>query len=82
VALEEFIYRLEQGKADEVFRFKYAEVDKSTYNAGDDDFDSINRATNLVRGKYSPYLAVFSSQELDTSELYNIYAKGNRFNVK
>ena len=82
VALDDYIYRLEQGKADEVYRFKYAEIDKSTYNAGDEDFDAVNRATNLVRGKYSPYLAVFSSQELDTSELYNIYAKGNRFNVR
>lgn len=82
VALEEFIYRLEQGKANEVFRFKYAEIDKSNYNAGEEDFDAINSATNLVRGKYSPYLAVFSSEELDTSELYNIYVKGNRFNVR
>lgn len=82
VAIEDCIYRLEKGKSDEVFRFKYAEIDKSAYNSGDEDFDAINAATNLVRGNYSPYLAIYSNNKLDTSELYNIYAKGSRTNVK
>ena len=80
VAIEDYIYKLEKGKAEEVFRFKYAEVDKSSYNAGDEDFDAINAATNLVRGKYSPFLAIYSANELNTSELYNIYSKGTRNN--
>ena len=80
VAINDYIYKLEKGKAEEVFRFKYAEIDKSSYNAGDEDFDAINAATNLVRGKYSPYLAIYSASKLDTSELYNIYSKGTRNN--
>jgi hypothetical protein len=39
----------------------------------DDDFDKVNSATNIIRGKYSPYVAVYSTKELDTSCLYNIY---------
>jgi hypothetical protein len=36
--------------------------------------DSINNASNLVRGIYSPYLAIYSnSGELETGCLYNIY---------
>ena len=30
-------------------------------------------ASNLVRGVYSPYLAVYSASPLDTSAMYNIY---------
>ena len=74
VAIQDKVFRLEIGEAEEAFRFKYAEVDSGTYNAGDNDFDSINEATNLVRGKYSPYLAIYSnSGELETGCLYNIY---------
>ena len=74
VAIKDKIFRLEIGETEEAFRFKYAEVDNSTYNVGEDNFDKINEATNLVRGKYSPYLAIYSnSGKLETGCLYNIY---------
>ena len=74
VAIEDKIFRLEVGEAEEAYKFKYAEIDNGTYNAGDEDMDSINNASNLVRGIYSPYLAIYSnSGELETGCLYNIY---------
>jgi len=60
------------GEAEEAFRFRYAEVDNGTYNAGDST-EIANNATNLVRGKFSPYLAIYCNRKLNTSELYNIY---------
>ena len=73
VAINDQAFRLEIGETEEAFRFKYAEVDSGSYNAGDEDFDAINEATNIVRGKYSPYLAIYSSSKLETGVLYNIY---------
>lgn len=74
VALEDKIFKLEVGNAEEVFRFEYAEYsDSGSYNAGDEDFDSINNVSNLVRGMYSPYLAIYSNQQLKTGEYYYIY---------
>ena len=73
VAIQDKIYRLEIGETEEAFRFQYAEVDNGSYNAGEEDFDKINGATNIVRGKYSPYLAIYSnSGKLETGCLYNI----------
>ena len=73
VAIKNKIYRLEIGETEEAFRFKYAEVDNGNYDAGNEDTDKINEATNLVRGKYSPYLAIYSEQgTLKTGCLYNI----------
>lgn len=74
VAIQNRVYRLKVGQQEEAYRFKYAEVDNGVYNAGDEDFDKINKQTNLVRGAYSPYLAIYSnSGELETGCLYNIY---------
>ena len=73
VALNDQVYKLEKGETEEAFRFKYAEIDNGTYNAGDEDIEAINKATNLVRGKYSPFLAIYSESKLDTGKLYNIY---------
>ena len=72
VAIKDKVYRLEMGETEEAFRFAYAEVDNGTTNAGDEDTESINKAVNLVRGKYSPYLAIYSESKLNTSQLYNI----------
>ena len=72
IALDKTIFKLEIGKGEESYRFNYAQIDNGTYSAGDEDFDSINNATNIVRGKYSPYLAI-SGSTLDIGELYNIY---------
>lgn len=82
VALRNKTYKLNIGEAEEVYRFGYAEVDRSTYDAGDDDFDSINKATNIVRGKYSPYLAIYSQSSLNTGQLYNIYQYNPDLNQK
>jgi hypothetical protein len=75
VAIHDKIYKLEIGQTEEAYKFKYVEVDNSTYNAGDNDFDKINNSTNIVRGKYSPYLAIYNEEgsELKTGCLYNIY---------
>ena len=73
IALKNSIYKLEIGKAEEAYRFGYAQADNGQYNAGDEDFDKINSSTNIVRGKYSPYLAIQSGEILETGEIYNIY---------
>lgn len=73
IALKNSIYKLEIGKAEEAYRFGYAQTDNGQYNAGDEDFDKINNSTNIVRGKYSPYLAIQSNEILETGEIYNIY---------
>lgn len=74
VAIQDKVYKLTIGAQEESYRFEYAEVDNGVYNAGENDFDRVNESTNLVRGKYSPYLAIYSnSGELETGCLYNIY---------
>jgi len=72
IALGDYVFKLEMGKAEEVFRFKYAQEDNGVYNAGDADEDKVNKAANLVRGKYSPYLAIKASG-LIPGATYNIY---------
>lgn len=77
VALKDKVYRLEIGECEEAYRFRWAEVDNGTYNnTSKNSQKSVNEATNLVRGKYSPYLAIYSDSKLDTSCLYNIYQDG------
>ena len=74
VAINDKIYKLEKGKAEEAFRFEYAEVDTGTYSAGDDSAKkTVNDATNIVRGWYSPFVAVYSENSLKTGQLYAIY---------
>lgn len=74
VAINDKIYKLEKGKAEEAFRFEYAEVDTGTYSAGDDSAKkTVNDATNIVRGWYSPFVAVYSENSLQTGQLYAIY---------
>ena len=73
VAIKKSVYRLDIGKAQEAFRFSYAEEDNGTYDVGTTDFKSVNEATNIVRGTYSPYLAIYSESPLETSELYDVY---------
>ena len=82
VALRNKTYKLNIGEAEEAYRFEYAEIDNSTYDAGDDNFDNINNATNIVRGIYSPYLAIYSPMKLNTGELYNIYQNNPNYNQK
>ena len=79
VAIKNKTFRLEIGQAEESYKFKYVEVDNGTYNAGENDFDKINNSTNIVRGKYSPYLAIYNEEdsELETGCLYNIYKENS-----
>ena len=72
IALKDEIFKLEVGKAEEAFRFEYAQINNGEYNAGEEDFDKIREATNLIRGKYSPYLAIYGTS-LVPGEIYNIY---------
>ncbi len=80
VAIKDNIFRTEIGKAEEVYRFRAVEIDTTTYDAGKKTknnelvTDEVDKATNLVRGIYSPYLAVYSSKKLETNCLYNIYS--------
>ena len=76
VAIKDKVYRTEIGECEEAFRFQYCEVDSGVQDLGDDSVsqDDVNEATNIVRGVYSPYLAIYSDSKLSTSALYNIYA--------
>lgn len=74
IAIKNKTFKLEIGKCEEAYRFEYAEIDRGTYNAGDSSSENVNKATNIVRGKYSPYLAIYSSQKLSHNSLYNIYS--------
>jgi len=73
VAINDQTYKLEIGETEEAFRFEYAQYDNGVYDAGNEDWDKINGAPNVVRGKYSPYLAIYSENKLETGALYNIY---------
>jgi len=65
---------LEIGETEEVYRFGCAEIDSNSYDQGDNDTnDDVKNASNLVRGKFSPYLAIHSVSKLETGCLYNIY---------
>ena len=73
IAIKDKVYRLEMGETEEAFKFQFIEYDSGTYNAGDEDWDKINSSTNIVRGKFSPYLAIYSNSALDTDCMYEIY---------
>ena len=78
IAIHDKIFKLEMGTAEESYKFKYVEIDNSTYNAGGGSSSEVDSATNIVRGKYSPYLAIYSeSGELSTGCLYNIYKESS-----
>lgn len=79
VALKDEVFKLEMGSAEESFRFKWAEIDNGTYDFGNDnskgenkDKETVNGAKNLVRGVYSPYLAIYSTEQLEPGCIYNI----------
>ena len=96
VAIKDKVYRLEIGKTEEAYRFRYAGTNSGEYNIGgnkikieyyehtDDGYEhseqkvtpaqKASQASNIVRGKYSPYLAIYSeNSKLETGCLYNIY---------
>ena len=64
VAIQDKTYKLNIGVAEEAYRFGHAGNDTS----GKDN------ETNIVRGIYSPYLAIYSDGKLETGALYNIYS--------
>ena len=65
VAIQDKKYKLNIGVAEEAYRFGFAEIDTSS--------EKVEEQTNLVRGIYSPYLAIYSESVLSTGCLYNIY---------
>ncbi len=75
VAIKDKIFKTEIGRSEEAFRFEYCEIDSGVQDVGDDSVsqEDVNHATNVVRGIYSPYLAIYSESKLSTSVLYNIY---------
>lgn len=77
VAIKDKIFRLEIGETEEVYRFRSVGEDKISKDANKQDKSF--EAENLVRGKYSPYLAIYSENELDTSCMYNIYQDNFNF---
>ena len=78
VAIEDCIYRLEVGKTEEAYRYRFFGKDNSTFNTDDENgANNAFEAKNLVRGNYSPYLAIYSTSSLNTDCIYNIYAEKN-----
>ena len=75
VAIENCVYRLEMGKTEEAFRFRWVDVDNGSEDLGGNN--SQDEAHNLVRGKFSPYLAIYSNDKLEVNKLYNIYQDSN-----
>lgn len=83
VAIQDCIYRLEMGETEEAYRFRFAEIDNGAIEDSKDNsgVESTGKKKkkkyyyyNIVRGKYSPYLAIYSDKELNTCAIYNIYA--------
>ena len=92
VAIKDRKFRLEAGKCEEAYRFRYARKDLSNSDKGNDTIklpiinayidpstgeitheQTGNNSPNLVRGIYSPYLAIYSESKLQENEIYNIY---------
>ena len=69
VAIKNQIYRLNIGEAEQAWRFRYAMKDNNTITSSKDG----DKDLALVRGIYSPYLAIYSESGLETGCLYNIY---------
>ena len=72
VAIQDKIYRLEIGKAEEAYRFEYAGPELAV-----DEGEEKDKITRVVRGIYSPYLAIYSDTKLKTGITYNIYRNVN-----
>ena len=83
VAIKDKVFTLEVGKTEEVYKFKYAQVDNGLQDSGKDTSKKVNESTNIVRGKYSPYLAIYSnSGNLETGCLYNIFRENFQNDVQ
>lgn len=63
VAIDESIFRSRLGSAEEAYKFRYAE----TNNRSSTD------ACNLIRGIYSPYLGMITTNPIEVCRLVNIY---------
>ena len=79
VAIRDQIYKLEMGVTEEAYKFVFtgdATVDDSYKITNNTEYREGSNNTNLIRGKYSPYLAIYSLFSLQTNKLYNIYKEG------
>lgn len=73
VAIKDSIYKLQIGEAEEAFRFGFVEYDNSSMDNENNGTDKKeNYYFNIIRGKYSPYLAIYSDVELTVNSLYDI----------
>lgn len=74
ISIEDQIYRLEIGNTEEAFSFRVAGQRMDNY---------VNDNVNLVRGIYSPYLAIYFSEgtnKLEPGCIYNIYKENYNSN--
>lgn len=69
VAIQDKTYKLNIGTTEEAYRFGFAEYEST---------DNQNNEFNIVRGTYSPYLAIYSDGKLDVGCLYNIYSNNQQ----
>jgi hypothetical protein len=76
VAINNKIYRLNIGTAEQAYNFRCLGTDTTSYNIGQGD-DTSRNGTNLFRGIFSPYIAVYSENPLDVNQIYNIYNSDN-----
>ena len=69
IAIKDQIYKLEMGIAEEAYKFEIAGEEVKIQ--GSQKFDV--KSVNLIRGKYSPYLAIYgNSTLLQPGNIYNI----------
>ena len=78
VAIKDQIYRLNIGEAEQAWRFRFIGVDNSS---NDNQSALQEKSTNMARGIYSPYLAIYSDSPLNTGCLYNVYTEKEQ-NIK
>ena len=74
VVIKDKTFKLKKGQTEEAVRFEYVQYDSGEYSAGSGEEDKASESTNISRGMYSPFLAIYSDQKLETSQLYNIYS--------
>jgi len=75
------VYRLEIGKTEEAYRFRYfgkkGNPTTENNNNNNNNGKESRRTSNIIRGVYSPYLAIYSTKKLNTDSIYNIYLEKN-----
>ena len=73
IAIKDQVFRIRAGETEEAYKFEFVGADNSNKDN--------NKYDNIIRGMYSPFIAVYSTSKLSTSCLYNIFTSSND-NVK